>query len=322
MSKLKFGIYWAAACGGCDCSILELHEDILTVVEHVDIVFWPCAMDFKKSDVEAMPDDHMDVVLFHGAIRTTENREMAELLRRKCKTMVAFGACSSMGGVVALSNLSGPGETMKEAYSNTATTSNPDGVMPQTMTEMEPGFEVDLPGILPQVLQLDQVVEVEYTIPGCPPPAPVIKEAVMAIIKGELPPKGHVFGTRKALCDECPKVRTDKAITEIRRYPFDRPRPEQCLLEQGFLCMGPATRGGCGAECPSANFPCTGCMGKTNMADDQGLSMLSALGSIVGGIDEALEDRVLGQIKDLSGVLYKYGMSAGMLPHRTERREV
>ena len=50
MSKPKIGFYWCASCGGCEEAVVDLAEDILGVVEAVDIVFWPVAMDFKKRD--------------------------------------------------------------------------------------------------------------------------------------------------------------------------------------------------------------------------------------------------------------------------------
>ena len=56
MDKLKFAIYWAAACGGCDVAILDINEKILDVAANVDIVLWPIALDFKYKDVEALPD--------------------------------------------------------------------------------------------------------------------------------------------------------------------------------------------------------------------------------------------------------------------------
>jgi F420-non-reducing hydrogenase small subunit len=59
MSKPKVGFYWCASCGGCEEAVVDLAETILDVAELVDIVFWPCAMDFKRQDVEAMHDGAM-----------------------------------------------------------------------------------------------------------------------------------------------------------------------------------------------------------------------------------------------------------------------
>lgn len=68
-------------------------------------MFWPVAMDFKCEDVELMPDESIDLCLFNGAIRTSENAHVAELMRRKSKTLVAFGSCAHEGCIPALANL-------------------------------------------------------------------------------------------------------------------------------------------------------------------------------------------------------------------------
>ena len=85
--KLKFAFYWAASCGGCEIAVLDINEKILDVVAKVDIVFWPVAMDIKYKDVEAMPDKHVDVCFFNGAIRTEEQEHMAKLLRKKIESL-------------------------------------------------------------------------------------------------------------------------------------------------------------------------------------------------------------------------------------------
>jgi len=97
MPKPRIGIYWCASCGGCEEAVVDLAEDILGVVEAVDIVLWPCAMDFKKADVEALPDQSLVATLLNGAIRTTEQEEMARFLRRKSQYLIAYGACAHLG---------------------------------------------------------------------------------------------------------------------------------------------------------------------------------------------------------------------------------
>ena len=97
MPKPKVAFYWCASCGGCEETVVDLAEDILGVVEAIDIVLWPCAMDFKKHDVEAMPDKSIVATLLNGAIRTSEQEEMARLLRRKSEYLIAYGACARWG---------------------------------------------------------------------------------------------------------------------------------------------------------------------------------------------------------------------------------
>ena len=87
---------------------------------------------------------------------------------------------------------------------------------------------------------------------------------------------GHVTGV---LADEGDAVEAGDAVMEID--------PEQCLLAQGLLCLGPATRSGCGAPCVGANMPCSGCMGPTSSVRDHGAKALSAIASGVDANDEA-----------------------------------
>ena len=104
MPKPKVAFYWCASCGGCEETVVDLAEDILGVVEKVDIVLWPVAMDFKYKDIEAMPDKSIVATLLNGAIRTTEQEEMARLLRRKSQYLIAYGACAHLGGIPGLAN--------------------------------------------------------------------------------------------------------------------------------------------------------------------------------------------------------------------------
>ena len=62
MGKLKVAFYWNASCGGCEEAVLDLGEDILKILEHVDIVFWPVAMDFKVSDLEKFADGELSLI--------------------------------------------------------------------------------------------------------------------------------------------------------------------------------------------------------------------------------------------------------------------
>ena len=93
-------MYWASSCGGCEIAVVNLHEKLLELDKHFELVFCPCLMDTKKADVEALPDGDIAVTLFNGAIRTEENEEFAHLLRRKSKLLVAFGTCSYQGALL------------------------------------------------------------------------------------------------------------------------------------------------------------------------------------------------------------------------------
>ncbi len=323
MEKLKFGFYWAASCGGCEIAVLDINEKILDVLEIADIVFWPVAMDVKYKDVEAMPDGFMDVCFFNGAVRTEEQEDLANLLRRKAKILIAFGTCAHIGGIPGLANVADRREVFERAYLESPSTVNPTMIVPEVSVETEEGV-LTLPKFYNTVKTLDQVVEVDYYIPGCPPPPTLIIEAVQAIAGGSLPPKGAVLAPPKSVCDECPRTREEKKIPAIRRIIDFEPDPEKCLLDQGIICMGPATRGGCGAMCLNANMPCTGCGGPCPEAIEQGSAMISALSTVLGLASEKEEgfdpEELMEQLKDPVGTFYKYGLPSSIVNRRVMKR--
>lgn len=319
--KPKIGLYWCASCGGCEESVVDLAEGILDVVAAVDIVFWPVAMDFKRSDVEALEDGEILATLVNGAIRTSEQEDMVRLLRRKSKVLIAYGSCAHMGGIPALANQFSREHVMKYVYEECPTVVNDEKTYPQEHFT-EDGREVELPAFRNVVRSLDQVVDVDYYIPGCAPTPELLKGALDVLLGGgELPPKGTVLAPDTALCEECPRKETKPETMTIEK--FKRPHLTQldqnlCFLAQGVLCMGPATRGGCGALCTIGNMPCTGCFGPTSRVRDQGAKILSSLCSNVAGkTDDEIDDALEG-IPDPVGSFYRYGLSKSILRRKVD----
>jgi F420-non-reducing hydrogenase small subunit len=310
--KLKIAFYWAASCGGCEVAVLDVNEKILDVVAAADIVFWPVAMDIKYKDVEAMPDKSIDACFFNGAIRTEENEKIAKLLRQKSKILVAFGSCANDGCVKALANLWDRKTVFERAYLETQSTRNPEKVTPKTRVKVKEG-ELELPEFYDTVKTLPQTVDVDYTISGCPPPIPAILSMFTAFITGNLPPKGSSFLPDKSVCDECPREKKHTQITEIKRIYEIEDDGETCFLDQGVICMGPATRAGCGSQCPNVNIPCTGCGGPGPRVDDQGAAAISAIASL------AANSEVVKQIVDPIGTFYKYSLANSILRRKVQK---
>jgi len=308
MSKLKLALYWGASCGGCDIAVLDINEKILDVAAIADIVLWPIAMDFKYSDVEALDDGEIDVCLFNGAVGNSEQEEIARLLRRKSKAMVAFGACAHIGGIPALANFHNRQQRMERAYHEAPTNFNPDGTEPQTKTAMPEG-ELELPLTYDTVKSLEQVVPVEYFVPGCPPVVDQIGALVEALATGNLPPPGAVIAGDKALCEECTRERKGEMIDRVYRTYEVVTDPERCLLEQGLMCMGPVTRGGCNSRCTNVNIPCRGCFGPAPGIEDQGARFAGAIASIYEAEDQEKIDQMLEQMVDPAGTFYRFSLA-------------
>lgn len=316
--KPRFAMYWAASCGGCEIAVLNIDGKILDLDANFDVAFWPAAMDVKYKDVEAMADGSILVTLFNGSIRTTENEHMAKLLRRKSQILVAFGSCANEGCIPGLANLSSREVIFDAAYGGPST-ENPGGVRPVPVAQVPEG-DLQLPVFEPVLRTLDQVVDVDYHMPGCPPESHQIGAVVDLLVqvvqgKAALPPKGTVIGAgQSTVCDECPRQRDVKHITRIRRIQeIPALDPSVCLLEQGLLCNGPATRSGCNARCPQVGAPCVGCYGAAPEALDQGARMMTAIASVIDGRDAATIDGVLDGIPDPAGTFYRFSLAHSLL---------
>jgi len=313
MAKLKVALYWAASCGGCEIAQLEIGEKILKLAEAADIVFWPVAIDVKYKDIEAVPDQSIDACLFNGGIRNSEQEHMANLLRKKSKIMIAYGACAYEGGIPGLANMFNRQTIFDRVYSETPSTDNNDKIVPQTNYQVPEG-ELTLPEFYDTVRTLRQTVDVDYIIPGCPPEEKTTWLALEALIEGKLPPKGSVITHNvKAVCDECPRKRDVKKVKKFYRTFEIISDPEICLLEQGLLCAGIATRGGCGAPCPQTNMPCTGCYGPVEGVIDQGANFLSAVASVIESNDPEEIQRIIDDIHDPVGTFYRYSLPDSLL---------
>ncbi len=314
MAKLKFAFYWAASCGGCEIAVLDINEKILDVLEIAEILFWPVALDTKYQDVKKYKDNHLDVTFFNGSIRNSEQEEMAHLLRKKSKILVAFGSCANEGCIPGLANLFTREAILERIYKTTDSTHNPEGILPAEEWE-----GLTLPKFYEEVKPLNRVISVDYYLPGCPPPTGLIISAVDNIAKGSLPEKGTVLAPVKALCEECERNTEEaKKMTDVKRIIETAIDPKRCFLQQGIICMGPATRSGCNARCLKANWPCTGCMGPTPEVEDKGAKMISAIGSILKVDEEKILteeelSKLIDKIKDPVGTFYMYSLPASII---------
>lgn len=313
--KPKVAFYWCASCGGCEESVVDLADDLLTVAGAVDIVFWPVAMDFKKEDVQNMPDRSVVATFVNGAIRTSEQEEMVKMIRRKSAFVIAYGSCAHLGGIPSLANQFDRDQILEYVYQGAPSVENPERVRPRTSVPHN-GAHISLPAFHELVRTLDQVIDVDYYLPGCAPTPKLLKAAVMALLEGKLPPKGSVLAPDHAMCEECPRKASKPE--DVTYKAFNRPHrvladPDTCFLAQGIVCMGPATRAGCEAVCIGGHMPCTGCFGPTSRCRDQGAKMMSSLGSAIAASDRNQIEAVLEGLPDPVGTLYRYAVGASLL---------
>ena len=316
--KPKVAFYWCASCGGCEEAVVDLGTDILKVVDAVDIILWPVALDFKRKDIEAMADGSIAAAFINGAIRNSEQEEWVHLLRKKSGLVVAVGACAHLGGIPGLANFTNKKEIFETVYGTLPINDNAGKTVPQESTTVG-GNNLTLPDFWDSVKSLDQVIDVDYYLPGCAPPADTFMTAVTAILKGELPPKGSVLSPNKACCEDCPRKdsKPDKIeISEIKRITTSIPDPTKCFLAEGYVCMGPATRTCTSMRCIEGNMPCRGCFGPLDGIYDQGAKFISAFASVLAQKTDDDIQAVIDTIPDPAGTFYRFSLPTSLLYRR------
>ena len=246
---------------GCQVAALALHGTLLDIIRDNELVFAPTLIDAKE-----IPDG-VDVAIIEGGIRTEHEAEIAREIRRKSSILITIGSCATFGGIPGLSNLKDGCDLLVDIYQNLEGTTSEVVPMNAKVTR--------------KMMPVSSVAKVDYMIPGCPPETGDIAYVLTSLLNGETPKLSQTD-----VCEDCPRERMGEYSSEVVRLHEKVPEPNRCLLEQGFLCMGPATRGGCGALCPKADVPCDGCRGPTERSDDQGLTMLDALSSLMKKISD------------------------------------
>ena len=322
--KPKVAIYWLSACAGCDESIVDLNETLLEVAQAVDIVLWPVAMDFKYSHIESLKDEEITLSILSGAVRNSDHEEIAKLLRKKSKLVLALGACACFGGTAGLANFTSKEDIFNWVYRDAPTVVNPETKFPQTETRIN-GKVLTLPEFFEHVYSLDLVIDVDYYLPGCPPPPDLIASAVNAVIAGDLPPKGSTLAPRTALCDTCPRNKLKPHRIEIKQFKRIHEveaDPNACFLAEGILCLGPVTRTGCGESCIQTNVPCRGCFGPPPGVVGAGPKYLSALASLIKAEKDEEIREVIDSLVDPAGYFYRFTQPSSILGRMKPRKEM
>ncbi len=226
--------------------------------------------------------------LISGGIRNEQQLRIAEEMRDRCDIIAAFGTCAAHGGIPALMNLFEDEDLFNRYYRSA------EG------TDSAPNPSREIPVFLERTFALDEKIAVDFSLPGCPPHPDKITAFLGSILDGKSPESPLM-----SVCDSCPTKREGKgAVRGIQRflrnacYEPDKPLSEmRCLLEQGYLCMGPVTLAGCAGmkggppRCIHARVPCRGCHGPVRNGGNQLMDIFNALAS--NGIDtKDLPDRL------------------------------
>lgn len=242
--KSKVGIIGLTSCEGCQFAIMDLGNRFLELLQYIDIV------QFRLLEEKVFVTPKMDICFVEGSVVTKENQKVIKEIRKQTKTLVALGNCASMGGIHQIKNYHQPQKLVKEIYFHSAKIDNPD------------------------ILDLKDIVEVDYTIPGCPINNLEFLKLVHSLLKNI---NFKIFP--RPVCEEC----------QTKGYSCVlMPNPQ--TGEKGKMCFGPMIQSGCEAICLKLAMPCQGCRGLYKGAQVKNhLKLLEQMGYSKKEIDHQLE---------------------------------
>ena len=223
-----------SSCWGCHQSLLNAHLGLLPILPELEIVYWPAVVDFKHDSLKARPDGDIVVGFIEGVARTKADTENVKLMRKKCKVIVALGACACYGSVKGLANLFDKEELINRKFKETESITDDD---PKEPTEHVPGIEEF-------IVNVKDIIDVEVFIPGCPPTTENIIAAISYLLTlvGEGPAS---LNKNSTVCETCNLLK------------------KGCLLDKNILCYGSITAAGCEEMCPNNDDVCYGCFRPT-----------------------------------------------------------
>lgn len=223
MTKPKVGIFGLTGCAGDQLAVLNCEDELLDLVELIDI------RDFLMANSERDHHSQLDIAFVEGAVLSQRDEDTLRAIRERSRVLVALGTCAMWGGVAALDRLFDRGTLLREVYGDLGRT-----------YDSRPAQA------------LDELVKVDFALPGCPIEKREFLAAVACLLNGDPPQLPHY-----PVCAEC-------------RFAENR-----CLLTQdGLLCLGPLTVAGCVARCPSLGVACNGCRGPAPDANWESAMML------------------------------------------------
>ncbi len=212
--KPRVAFFDFSCCEGCQLQVANLEEDVIDLVNIVDVVSF--------REVMKEHSDDYDIAFIEGSIMRPMDEKKLKEIRSRAKVLIAFGACASMGGVNKIRNQWPVDDVIKEVYGK----ANPEDIQGNPFFDVFPTKAVD------------EVVKVDFHIPGCPIDRREFAQVVTALVMGQTPQLPSY-----PVCVECKK------------------NENICVFETGGFCLGPITRAGCNAICPNNGGECEGCRG-------------------------------------------------------------
>lgn len=291
--KVRLNTEWLCDCGGCHVALVDLHEKILNVLESVEIQKCPVL-----TDVKDCPE--ADIGILTGSIRTEHDRHAAMEMRRQCKTIIAFGTCAVYGGLHGAGLAHSREEIMNQVFRKS----------PTTRTDFLPDSEIT--GLEKIVTPIDEVIDVDLYLPGCPPHPHFIFESLKSLIEHHTP---RVDKT--TVCAACRRTMVKTEVAEIKNSLEGMPDDELCFLSQGYLCLGSATLDRCLAPCPNHGIMCSGCAGPTmQILTEPNRDIRSEVADRMSRLTRIGKDTIIKHIEQSAKTHYAYAMATKMIGNK------
>ncbi len=281
---------WLSDCAGCHVAIVDLHEKILTVLQSVTIQRCPVLTDIKD-----YPKARVGLV--SGAIRTEHDRHAAEAMRKSCDLIIAWGTCAVYGGIAGAGNVHTREEIFETVYTRNKTTT----------PHQPPSREVS--PLEATVSPLDSVIDVDLYLPGCPPHAAFVFDALLALVEGRTPK-----ATKESVCARCKRTMDKTDVAVMRKNSEGSPDPEQCFLSQGYICMGSVTLDRCMSPCPLNGVTCTGCAGATmQILTEPNRDIRTEIADRMSRLTKIPRESIIKEIEKTAKTHYSYTMATSMI---------
>ena len=218
----SFAVLQLSSCAGCEVALLNAEE----WVERYQLLYMPLVTSTHKLT-------QVDLLFVSGSVRNDEDLHNLRKALQHAHEVVAVGTCAISGGVAHLGDR--------------------DEVRSLFLAQSE---RRHVPRLMPKSHPVDEWVEVDRYLPGCPPTPELF---MMALSDEEATIKAS------SVCQECGRTK-DRSIRPKHLSGFLKGEvdPELCLVCQGYLCIGTSTRAGCRALCTRPGHPCVGCRGPSN----------------------------------------------------------
>jgi F420-non-reducing hydrogenase small subunit len=285
--KVKISTEWLSGCSGCHIAIVDLHEKLVNLAEEAEFVRSPVLVD-EKGYPKA------DIGIVEGAVRSEHDREALERMRASVRTLVAFGTCAVYGGPSGVGWLHDPESVLKQVYQEGPTNAGP----------QRP--DADAPRLEASVVPINEVVKVDFLLPGCPPSPFYIASTLRLLMGGKAPDLG-----KRTVCGGCTRKMRRCPESGLRKGALTAPDGQLCLLSQGVVCMGSVTLDRCFAPCPQNGVACTGCNGPSlDIIREPRLDYRSVLAERMSLMTGAGKEEVKAYIEAEAKTFYSYSLAS------------